>query len=52
MFKPQVMNRTILLVFLAFWLSAPWCQTGYAQTSVDQMKVSLNLNSVRIKEFL
>jgi len=50
MFKFKVMKRTIMLVCLALWISIPGTHAVAAQT-VDEMRVTVNLNSVTIKEF-
>lgn len=51
MFKLKVMKRIVLLLCLVLWISAPWTQVAASQTAVDEMRVTLNLNSVSIKEF-
>jgi len=50
MFKFKVMKRTIMLVCLTLWISIPGTHAVAAQT-VDEMRVTVNLNSVTIKEF-
>lgn len=51
MFKFKVMKRTIMLVCLALWISIPGTHAVAAQQTVDEMRVTVNLNSVTIKEF-
>lgn len=50
MIKLKVMKRTITLFFMVLWMTTPWTQVIAAQNP-EEMKVTLNLNSVTIKEF-
>lgn len=47
----KVMKRTVVLLCMVLWITSPWTQTAFAQT-VDEMKVTLNLNSANFKEFI